>query len=89
MIQAIIPRYFSEMSGRHMGQWKAVTYLIERDMPISADPSQKEIDTANSLNGSFVIFTFLVEIFSFTIQNVCVIGAICEVENIARSAFVH
>lgn len=55
-----------------------MTYLVESNVSISADASQKEIDTANSLDGSFVIFTFLVEIFSFTVQNVCVIRTICK-----------
>lgn len=65
-----------EMSKCQIDGPKAVTNLVESDMSISTDASQKEIDTANSLDGSFVLFTFLVEIFSFTVQNMCVIRAL-------------
>lgn len=66
------------MSKCQIGGPKAATNLVESDMPISTDASQKEIDTANSLDGSFVFFTFLVEIFSFTVQNMCVIRTILK-----------
>jgi hypothetical protein len=53
---------------------EACTHLVERNVPIRADPAEEQLDPANSTDRSLVILAFLVQVLGLAIENVRVLG---------------